>query len=300
MQYMITVGTIAALWRYPVKSMGGEALDTAVLTARGVSGDRVYALLDHVTGKVASAKHSRLWGQLLACHAAVAASSPSSADGSAASVPTVLVTLPDGRVVLAGSEAGSEAADDALSALVGRAVALSAQPPAQPEIERYWPDIDGLALRDTVTSAAIGMGAPAGTFFDYAPLHVVTTASLTWLQTLYPGGAVAIQRFRPNLVVAPAEDAEGFVENDWIGQTLLIGEHVRLRVISPTPRCVVPTLPQPDLPQDVGILRAIVAHNKVPIPPLGGALQASLGVYAAIERAGAIHTGDSIRIIGDG
>ena len=72
---MITVGTIAGLWRYPVKSMGGEALDVAVLTARGVSGDRVYALLDGATGKVASAKHPRLWGQLLACRAAGAASS---------------------------------------------------------------------------------------------------------------------------------------------------------------------------------------------------------------------------------
>ena len=289
---MIAVGTIAQLWRYPIKSMGGEALDTAELTARGVRGDRAYALLDRDTGKVASAKHPRLWGQLLACRAAEVASS---SDVSAAATPAVRITLPDGRVVLAGSEA----ADEALSALMGRAVAFSAQPPPQPEIERYWPDIAGLDLRDTVTAGAIGAGSPPGTFFDYAPLHLMTTASLARLRALYPGGAVAVRRFRPNLVVALSGGAAGFVENDWVGRTLAIGEHVRLRIVSPTPRCIVPTLPQPDLPRDVGILRAIVAHNKVPIPPLGDALQASLGVYAAVERGDAIHIGDRVRLARD-
>jgi uncharacterized protein len=293
MRMMIAVGTIAQLWRYPVKSMGGEALDTAELTSRGVRGDRAYALLDRDTGKVASAKHPRLWGRLLACRAAEVAST---SDVSAAATPAARITLPDGRVVQAGGEVGSEAADEALSALVGRAVALSTQPPPRPEIERYWPDIAGLDLRDTVTAGAIGAGSPAGTFFDYAPLHLMTTASLARLRALYSGGAVAIRRFRPNLVVALSDETAGFVENEWVGRTLVIGEHVRLRVVSPAPRCIVPTLPQPDLPRDVGILRAIVAHNKIPIPPLGGALQASLGVYAAVERADAIHIGDRVRL----
>lgn len=293
----MTVGAIAELWRYPVKSMGGEALAAGVLTSRGISGDRVYALVDCATGKIASAKHPRLWGRLLDCHATVVAPPDTSAISSAHTAPAVCITLPDGARVLAGSEA----ADEALSALSGGVAALVATPPEQPEIERYWPDIAGLALRDTVTAGAIGMGARPDTFFDYAPIHLVTTSSLARLQALCPDGAsVAVRRFRPNLLVAPSDEATGFVENAWVGRTLLIGEQIRLRIISPTPRCVVPTLPQPELPQDLDILRAIVAHNKIPIPPLGGALQASFGVYAVVERGGAIRAGAIVRIAHDG
>src|SRR5205823_7164005 len=64
------VGTIRALWRYPVKSMLGEELDAVDLSEGGVVGDRAYALRDRETGKVASAKHPKLWPNLLACRAA--------------------------------------------------------------------------------------------------------------------------------------------------------------------------------------------------------------------------------------
>jgi uncharacterized protein YcbX len=47
-----TVGTIAELWRFPVKSMLGEMLDEAELTEHGLVGDRAYALIDGETGKV--------------------------------------------------------------------------------------------------------------------------------------------------------------------------------------------------------------------------------------------------------
>ncbi|KYF49145.1 sulfurase, partial [Sorangium cellulosum] len=51
---------------------------------------------------------------------------------------------------------------------------------------------------------------------------------------------------RPNLVVATAPDERSFVENGWIGRALEIAPEVRLEVIDPCPRCVVPTLPQGD------------------------------------------------------
>src|SRR3712207_2547034 len=59
------VGTIRALWRFPVKSMLGEELDAADLTEGGIVGDRAYAIRDSETGKVASAKHSKRWPNLL-------------------------------------------------------------------------------------------------------------------------------------------------------------------------------------------------------------------------------------------
>ena len=53
------VGTIAGIYRFPVKSMGGEQLDSVEICAAGIPGDRAYALVDTETGKVVSAKSVR-------------------------------------------------------------------------------------------------------------------------------------------------------------------------------------------------------------------------------------------------
>src|SRR5262245_42208972 len=62
---MSTVGVVSELRRYPVKSMLGEALDVAPISAAGVAGDRAYAVVDVETGKVVSAKRSKRWGRIL-------------------------------------------------------------------------------------------------------------------------------------------------------------------------------------------------------------------------------------------
>ena len=75
-----------------------------------------------------------------------------------------------------------------------------------------------------------------------------------------------MRRFRPNIVVTPESGERSFVENAWVGHILAIGDEVRLRVTDPCPRCVMTTLPQGDLPRDLGILRAAADHNRVHIP----------------------------------
>src|ERR1700747_118771 len=64
------VGTVQALWRFPVKSMLGERIDVVEVGKGGIVGDRAYAVRDRETGKVASAKHPKSWPSLFACHAA--------------------------------------------------------------------------------------------------------------------------------------------------------------------------------------------------------------------------------------
>src|ERR1700736_434916 len=63
------VGTVQELWRFPVKSMQGERLDGVAVSAAGLLGDGAYAIVDRESGKVASAKHPKLWPQLLDCRA---------------------------------------------------------------------------------------------------------------------------------------------------------------------------------------------------------------------------------------
>src|ERR1700693_3233068 len=83
--------TISSLWRYPVKSMAGEELNSVDVTATGLRGDRAYALVDTAGGKVGSAKNAKRFGDLLKYRAQFV-TQPSS-DGIP---PAVRITLPDG------------------------------------------------------------------------------------------------------------------------------------------------------------------------------------------------------------
>ena len=67
------VGAVASLWRFPVKSMGGERIEEVELTETGFVGDRAYALIDVATGRVVSAKSVKHFPGLLDCQAAFVA-----------------------------------------------------------------------------------------------------------------------------------------------------------------------------------------------------------------------------------
>jgi len=267
------VGSIVSLWRYPVKSMMGEELNAAEVAKGGLVGDRAYALVDNSDGKVASAKNPRKWPHLFDFRAALA-----DAPRPGAKVPPVRITLPDGAIV------GSEQPDvhQMLSEVLKREVTLSSSPgPRTATAEEYWPDVEGLGHRDTVTD----FGLPDGTFFDCAFLHLLTTATLDRLRALYPQGRFEVRRFRPNIVVETAAGEKDFVENAWIGQMLAIGDAVRLSITGPCARCVMTTLPQGDLPKDAGILRTAAQHNR-----------AHVGVYASVLQSGRVRRGDSVRV----
>jgi hypothetical protein len=67
--------------------------------------------------------------------------------------------------------------------MLGRSGKLQTAVPEKPVLEEYWPDIEGLALRETVTGEAL----PEGTIFDLATVHLLTTATLDRLREVYPG-----------------------------------------------------------------------------------------------------------------
>src|SRR5262249_1487409 len=93
---------------------------------------------------------------------------------------------------------------------------------------------------------------PRGLFFDYATVHLLTTATLERLHQLYPQGRFEVPRFRPNIVVATASREPDFIENGWIGHTIAIGDSVLLAVTGTCGRCVRTTLAQGGLPRDRG------------------------------------------------
>jgi uncharacterized protein YcbX len=283
-----TRGTVTTVWRYPVKSMLGEELTASGADERGLLGDRAYALIDSATGNVVSAKNPRKWPNLFAFHAAFI-----DAPRNGAPVGAVRVTLPDGRTV----STDQPEINETLSTALGRAVTVAKSAPSTPSLEEYWPDIDGLAHRETVTDESIAASSPPGTFFDFAAVHVLTTATLDRLRTLYPQGRFDVRRFRPNIVIDTATTPDGFPEKAWVGHTLAIGDSVRLSVKIPCPRCVMTTLAQEDLPRDLGILRTAAQHTGHFDVPGNGTLAALVGVYATVERGGSIRRGDSVRMV---
>ena len=266
------VGSVGSLWRYPIKSMMGEELNAIAVTERGLLGDRAYALMDRSTGKVASAKNPRKWRNLLE-FAATYTEPPRLGE----KFPPVQITLPENTIVTTEQSD----IDQILSAALGREVTLSTSAPKAPTLEEYWPDVDGLDHRETVTEEEM----PAETFFDFAIVHVLTTNTIDRLRELYPEGRFEVRRFRPNIVVEPASDERAFIENSWIGRTLTLGDEVRLSISGPCPRCVMTTLAQGDLPKDVGILRTAAQHN-----------QAHVGVYATVLQGGMVRRDDPVRL----
>ncbi len=289
-------GTVGALWRFPVKSMLGEQLDAVDLGEGGIVGDRTYALRDRETGKVASAKHPKLWPDLLACRAAfVEALRPGD------ELPPVRIELADGTSVL------SDAADvDAvLSRFFGRDVELAHAAHNGYTIDQYHPDEDDFdpeGHRDEITETQLGAAffnerglpsaVPEGSFFDLFPLSVLTTSSLDQLAELEPQSRFDARRFRMNVIVD--SPARGFVENDWLGRTLSIGDDAQIAVALPDPRCVMPSLAQQDLPRDPQILKALARHNRIDV---AGALYPCAGVYAIAQSTGTVRKDDAVNLI---
>jgi MOSC domain-containing protein len=263
------IGSVVSLWRYPVKSMMGEELNAAEVTKLGLFGDRAYAVVDVETGKVASAKNPKKWPSLFSFRAAYIEPPRVGEE-----IPPVGITLPDGTRV----RSDDADVDATLSRALGREVKLS-RSAAKPSLEEYWPNIEGLTHRDAVTDEPI----PEGTFFDAAVVHVLSTTTIDVLRAAYPEGQFEVRRFRPNVVLQTASKQEDFIENGWTDGRLSIGSQVCLKVTGPCPRCVMTTLPQGDLPQDLGILKTAVRQNK------GG-----VGAYASVAKVGSTRRGDSV------
>lgn len=267
------IGVVAAIHRYPVKSMMGEELNAARIGARGVFGDRVFSVADPASGKVASAKNPSKWQALFSFRAAF--THPPEENGA---LPPARITFPDGSSI----STGDKDIEAKLSASLGKPVKFLSGARGSGTLEEYWPDIDGLAKRDVVTDEAM----PAETFFDCGTIHFLTTATLDSLRGFYPEGRFESRRFRPNLVLETPPGVKGFPENnDWNEKILAIGEEVKLKITGPCGRCVMTTLAQSDLPKDIGILKTAAKHN-----------EARVGAYASVLQGGTIRRGDIARI----
>ncbi len=285
------IGTVAELWRFPVKSMAGERLTRTTFGTLGIPGDRGWALRDEAAQEIRGAKKLPV---LMQCAARYDAEP--TADGA---IPPVTMTLPDGTTL----HSGDADVHARLSALTGRQVTLwSRRPPEDTEhYRRGLPDNADLdmELREMfgrlpdeplpnfamLPPELFQYTSPPGTYFDVTPAHLLTTASLQTLATHNPQAQFDVRRFRPNVLIDTGRAPAGLVENDWCGRRVRIGGAV-FAVTIPTMRCVMPTLPTDELPKDPSVLRSIVRDA-----------DQNLGVYATVEEAGEVHVGDPVALL---
>jgi uncharacterized protein YcbX len=295
----VIVGSVSELRRHPVKSMLGELIDKCTIGTDGIVGDRAFAVIDKRDGKIASAKNPRKWGRLLQLQARFV---DEVNDGA---LPPVEIQFPDGGSVR--SDGRNPA--DALSRFVGREVALARTTETSiSTFEEVWPtDIPGLAPADFIAATKVattsegedvsdidaGLMAPPGSFFDVAPLHLLTSSTLRALHDQSPEADFAVSRYRPNLLIDSVRD--GFVENDWPQRTLTVGDTCTVDIALATMRCVMTTLAHGPLLPDRDTLRAIARRNQIEIPGLG--TWACAGVYASVAAAGVVAVGDRVALV---
>jgi len=311
------IGSVRAIARHPVKSMGGESIgETEILRRFGVAGDRAWAIRDVAAGEIRGAKKIPELLQL-------SARSVEAPHGERSQ--TVEIDLGNGQRVRSDEPDASKR----LSERIGRALELCPRLPADAKAhyrrarpitdpEREIREASLLLPEEAIPSGAappVDLSicaeyvSPPGTYFDFFDLHLMSTRSLASFAACVPDSLVDARRFRPNLVVelepprsgeasrraappaanvddASAPDLERWPELGWVGTVLAVGD-ARLEITMPMMRCGMTTQAQPQIPKDPRIMRALVRDCGM-----------DLGVGVTVVRAGKVRVGDAIRIAG--
>ncbi len=280
--------TITDLFRFPVKSMMGEACESLQIGPRGTVGDRVWAVRDEVRGGIRGGKKIPSLMTLSARFSGEVAQEGSS---------PAVITAPDGD----SRDTGDDDVNAWLSEKLDHEVTLWPLLPAD-ALEHYRrgaPDSEDFEaeLRDMFARTAdeplpaldlfaevIEYETPPGTYFDAFDILIMSRQSLDSMARHRPESNFDVSRFRPNLLVDIPDSDSDFPEEAWTGRKLAIGDVV-LEVVGACPRCAMTTHAFADFAKDPGIMRALVQAN-------GG----NLGVYARVIDTGRVSRNDSIEV----
>lgn len=283
-----TIGRIRQLWRYPVKSMTGEALTEATVDRSGIIGDRKWAPMDSISGQLTNC---RVFPRLLTCAAYYEqVPEPGYAVSHAA------IVLPDGRTI----HTSDAFVDTTISAIAGHPLSLQAlQPPS--DVEHYrireqmspkvmrkrmglppdYPIPDFSMYEPEMLQELQQFATPRGSYKDAYPLHILTSTALASLRSAAPGVDTDPRRFRPNILIE-TDDNTGYPEHDWQGFELFIGDAI-LQCGPKVVRCCMPSLPQHDLTAE---------------PEIGAVLRDDVkmyfGAYVHVRQPGRIRAGDDV------
>lgn len=217
---------IEQLWRYPVKSLGGERVQASLASPRGLLGDRLWAVQD-ADGKLGSGKNSRRFRRMLGL-LDLTARYPVEPESECIEPPVVVGPEGTEYPVAAGS------ADQFLRAHLAA------------------PDLQVRREREI-------------SYFDEVPLSLIGTATLAWLSAQLPGIEIEPRRFRPNLVVRtdrPFVEESWLGRPARIGRGPNALATVFDRVLE---RCVMVGMAQPGLTESGSVLKRLGQREDRPL-----------------------------------
>jgi uncharacterized protein YcbX len=214
------IGSLQALRRYPVKSLGGESLDICRLLKKGIPSDRKYGLFALKDGEVAAPEKQARWRRATSINTRINSDE-------------LEIAVPGGKWISAGS---AEAAL-VLSDFMGFAVEI-------------------LPLTSGSARQELEIVDPPS--HERLAIHFITTASLAHLRDLVPESVIDDRRFRPNMII-DVPGARGPVEQEWLGHWIEVGDAL-LKVVEPCARCGFVNIGTGELPFDPAVLRTIVRH----------------------------------------
>ena len=284
--------SVSEIWRYPVKSFGGEKLKFAKLGETGIPYDRHWVVRDVQTGELLG---GRSVAELMLFSARFC-ETPNEERQIAE------IVFPDGATL----RTDDDSIDQRLSGVLERPVTLSAvrgigdtEYYKRPQSFNFTPDIIrrsfGLEVGEPLTDLSGQTEASAayikgwqnyrtrpGTHFDTSTLHILTEASLRHIASLLPDEDISVERFRPNILVKDVQQAIGPLEFEWVTRQLSIGDAI-IDVTWETVRCIMTTRAQSDLSKAPKIMRTLVKNTKQ-----------NLGVCAEVRNGGQIAIEDPV------
>ena len=302
------IGTIKQIWRYPVKSMGGETLTECTVGHRGIPGDRGWAFRDEKSREITNGKKIPLLMQSSARYR----NEPINGE-----IPPVDIKLSDGSTI----SSGDAEVNERLSKFFGKEVSLWPLQPASNKahyrrasvisrligfklVRDQLPRLLRLRnvesqIRDafsrepdepipdltTLPAEVLEFTSPPGTYFDAFPIHVLTSASLAAMARTNSDAAWDVRRFRPNFLIETEPTLEGLIEAEWAGRTLRLGS-VELKCEIPTVRCGMTIQAQEGLAKDSSILRSIVKDA-----------DQNLGIYGNVSKPGQVALNDPVELL---
>jgi uncharacterized protein YcbX len=289
----MNVGKLSELWRYPVKSMAGESIQTASFDTYGMIGDRTWAAINTETGDVGWGKSYPKVMNLKARYT----QEPPPTRGYGEDVSPVAIHFPCGAVAVS-----SDNPDKALTDYIGVPLHLSPLEPPDNRQHYRWKDPvdydailkilgigpdepapDLAAYDESLIELLAEYFAPPGTYNDMFPIHALTSSSIRHMEQK-SGEIFDLARFRPNFLIETAPGIKGLIEFDWIGKTLQIGDSL-FGVEAKTIRCSMPSRGQEPyaLPQNARIAKALFAET-----------QRFFGAYLSVIQPGTVNVGDAV------
>jgi len=275
------LGTVSGLFRFPVKSLQGEALKTAGVGTNGIEGDRIWAFRDEARGEITSGKRSPLLMQIAA-----------TLTGDAS--PRARLSLPGGE----SFHTDSADCNARVSGFVGRQLTLHDVRPASdaahyarasvpPEkMEATFRELLGLLPDEPMPDfsklprEALMNATFPGTYFDVSAISIVLASELQKLQNTLPDAGVDVMRFRANIVL---DDLAAPLSSEaLVGARLKIGG-TEMIADSHAPRCSMTTHAQDGLPKAPQIMRALVRDWKH-----------NFGLYVSVQKGGQVRIGDPV------